>query len=40
MASPEPQTYDEQPPEPDHSECIGPHLDPNGEHVDCDGNLL
>lgn len=27
-------------PEPDHSECIGPHLDPDGEHIDCDGNLL
>ncbi|MFD3740493.1 hypothetical protein [Streptomyces sp. NPDC058629] len=25
---------------PDHSECIGPHLAPDGEHIDCDGNLL
>ncbi|GGS41626.1 hypothetical protein F2B00_03570 [Streptomyces parvus] len=30
----------DQPSPPDHSECIGPHLAPDGEHIDCDGNLL
>ncbi|MEI5032407.1 hypothetical protein RB201_04200 [Streptomyces sp. S1A(2023)] len=24
----------------DHSECITPHLNADGEHTDCDGNLL
>ena len=28
------------PPEPDHSECINPHIGPDGEHADCDGNPL
>ncbi|CAH9419521.1 hypothetical protein SGL43_06576 [Streptomyces globisporus] len=31
---------DDQPSPPDHSECIGPHLAPDGEHIDCDGNPL
>ncbi|MFG3136110.1 hypothetical protein ACGFZA_07790 [Streptomyces sp. NPDC048211] len=40
MTSSEPQTDGDQLPQPDHSECIGPHLAPDGEHIDCDGNLL
>ncbi|MFJ2568948.1 hypothetical protein ACIOYT_00810 [Streptomyces halstedii] len=34
------EALDENEERPDHSECIHPHLNPDGEHADCDGNLL
>lgn len=33
-------TDDTEPPAPDHSDCIQPHQDPDGEYTDCDGRPL